>query len=145
VTIERLGLRAGEPVRFRRADRARWQDGIAVGLERDGSLSIRDANGASRAVPLDAVLVRVAGRRGGRHWEPLLDRAARTEQLDLFGPAGPDGRGNEGDGRGGHATGAARRIGRNAGGRDGVSGAAASGGDRQAGPPRAPRSGGGSR
>ena len=82
--VERLGLRVGEPVRFLRADRTRWQDGRVKGVERDGSLAIRDDKGALRAVPLDAVLVRAEGARGGRHWEPLLDRVGRTEQLELF-------------------------------------------------------------
>lgn len=82
--LERLALRRGEKIRFLRADRARWQDGAVAGVERDGSLSVRDAKGASRAVPLEHVLVVAAGSRGGRRWEPLLDRAARTEQLELF-------------------------------------------------------------
>ena len=84
LAVERLGLRVGEGVRFRRADRARWQDGVVVGVERDGSLGVRDQAGASRAVPLADVLVRGQGRRGARTWEPLLSRAARTEQLPLF-------------------------------------------------------------
>ena len=79
--IQRLGIEPGEPVRFRRADRSRWQDGVATGLERDGSLAITDRDGAHRAIPVEAVLVR-AGRRG--RWEPLLERASRTVQLQLF-------------------------------------------------------------
>lgn len=82
--VERLGLRPGEEVRFRRADRARWQDGVVVGVERDGSLGVRDRSGASRAVPLADVLVRATTRRSSRTWEPLLSRASRTEQLPLF-------------------------------------------------------------
>ena len=82
--VERLGVKAGEPVRFLRADRSRWQDGVVAGLERDGSLAIRDGKGASRAVPLEHVMVRVVGSRGGHHWEPLLERASRIEQLELF-------------------------------------------------------------
>lgn len=82
--LERLALRGGERIRFLRADRSRWQDGIVVGVERDGSLSVRDTKGASRAVPLEHVLVRVQGSRGATRWEPLLDRAGRTEQLELF-------------------------------------------------------------
>ncbi|HEX7168519.1 MAG TPA: hypothetical protein VF230_16175, partial [Acidimicrobiales bacterium] len=74
--VERLGIHVGEQVRFLRADRSRWQEGVVAGLERDGSLAVRDAKGASRAVPLDHVLVRTQGARGGRHWEPLLERAA---------------------------------------------------------------------
>ena len=82
--LELLGLAAGQPVRFRRADRRRWQDGVVTGVERDGSLAVRDRDGAFRAVPFDRVEVRVDGARGGRHWELLVDRLARTEQLHLF-------------------------------------------------------------
>jgi hypothetical protein len=84
VSIERLGIVAGEKVRFKRLDRDRWQDGTAVGLQRDGSLAISDRDGAARAVPLEAVLVRAKGARGANRWEPLLVRARRTEQLSLF-------------------------------------------------------------
>ena len=82
--VEALGLRVGEQVRFRRVDRSRWQDGVVVGVERDGSLGVRDTAGASRAIPLADVLVRSTGRRGARTWEPLLARASRAEQLPLF-------------------------------------------------------------
>ena len=82
--LERLALRVGEKVRFLRVDRSRWQDGVVAGVERDGSLAVRDTKGASRSVLLEHVMVRAEGARGGRHWEPLLDRAARTEQLELF-------------------------------------------------------------
>ncbi len=78
--VQRFGLVAGEPVRFRRPDRARWQNGVATGVERDGSLAIADRDGAHRAIPMDCVQVRV----GLRRWEPLVDRAARTVQLSLF-------------------------------------------------------------
>jgi hypothetical protein len=84
VSIERLGIVAGEKVRFKRLDRDRWQDGTAVGLQRDGSLSICDRDGAARAVPLESVLVRGKGARGAKLWEPLLVRASRTQQLSLF-------------------------------------------------------------
>lgn len=78
--IQRFGLEPGEAVRFRRPDRSRWQDGIATGVERDGSLAVSDRDGAHRAIPVELVLV----RRGRRGWEPLVDRAARTVQLQLF-------------------------------------------------------------
>jgi len=80
VGIQRFGLEPGESVRFRRPDRSRWQDGVAVGVERDGSLAVADRDGSHRAVPVELVLV----RRGRRAWEPLVDRAARTVQLQLF-------------------------------------------------------------
>ena len=80
--IQRLGIEPGEAVRFRRPDRSRWQDGVATGLERDGSLAITDRDGAHRAIPVELVLVRAPRGRG--RWEPLLERASRTVQLQLF-------------------------------------------------------------
>lgn len=84
MAIQRFGLEPGEAVRFRRPDRSRWQDGVATGIERDGSLAIADREGAHRAIPVELVMVRARG--GGRsvRWEPLLERAARTVQLSLF-------------------------------------------------------------
>jgi hypothetical protein len=83
-----LGLAVGETVRFRRADRSRWQAGKVAGIERDGSIGITDANGAARAVALVHVQVeqRSRRRRSGApaRWEPLADRAGRTEQLRLL-------------------------------------------------------------
>ena len=80
----RLGLRPGEAVRFKRPDRSRWQSGRATGVEKDGSLAITDAKGASRAVPLQHVEVQLVTARGAKRWEPLIDRASRTEQLRLL-------------------------------------------------------------
>jgi hypothetical protein len=53
-------------------------------VERDGSIGISDENGATRCLPVEQLEVRVTGRRGGRAWEPLAARAARTEQLRLL-------------------------------------------------------------
>lgn len=82
--LARLGLARGEQVRFRRSDTQRWSHAHLVGLERDGSLSLRDAKGAARAIPLELVEVATLGPRGARTWEPVTDRAARTEQLRLL-------------------------------------------------------------
>jgi hypothetical protein len=83
-----LGLCVGEAVRFRRPDRTRWQPGTVHRLERDGSIGLTDANGAARAVALLHVQVRVRPGRAGLappdRWEPLADRARRTEQLTLL-------------------------------------------------------------
>lgn len=85
VGIQRFGLEPGEAVRFRRPDRSRWQDGVATGVERDGSLAVADRDGAHRAVPVELVLVRApGGTKRTPRWEPLLERAARTTQLQLF-------------------------------------------------------------
>jgi hypothetical protein len=80
--LQRFGVEPGETVRFRRPDKSRWQEGIATGVERDGSLAVADRDGAHRAVPVEQVLVR-GGRRNS--WEPLVERAERmATQLQLF-------------------------------------------------------------
>ena len=86
MSLARLGLRAGEKIRFRRVDRGRWQPGSVRRVENDGSIAVVDANGALRAVPAGNVEVKAAGPRGAERWEPLLDRVARTEQLNLLDP-----------------------------------------------------------
>lgn len=79
-----LGLAPGDRVRFRRRDSERWKDAVVVGVERDGSVALRDAKGAARAIAPDLIEVRDVGPRGGVVWEPLPERAARTEQLKLL-------------------------------------------------------------
>lgn len=82
--LAELGLAEGDRVRFRRRESERWKDGTAVRREADGSLGIRDRKGSLRALPLDLVEVRATGPRGGVVWEPLPERAARTEQMKLL-------------------------------------------------------------
>lgn len=79
-----LGLTAGDRVRFRRRDSERWKEATVARREADGSLSLRDGRGGLRAMPIDTVEVRVVGPRGGITWEPLTERAARTEQMRLI-------------------------------------------------------------
>ena len=81
--LQALGLRPGEQVRFRRADRGRWQLGAVQRLERDGSLRVADAEGSARTVPLAGVQVRVPRARGAGAWEPLAERSSRAVQLSL--------------------------------------------------------------
>ena len=82
--LAELGLAGGQAVRFRRRDSQRWQEGTVARREGDGSLGIRDSKGALRALPLEAVEVRARGPRGGVVWEPVTERAARTEQMKLL-------------------------------------------------------------
>lgn len=82
--LAQLGIQAGDRVRFRRNPDGRWHEGTAIRRERDGSLGVRDKKGASRAIPLDLIEVKGEGPRGAVRWEPLLERAARTEQLRLL-------------------------------------------------------------
>jgi hypothetical protein len=78
-----LGLRRGEPVRWRRVEGGRWLTGKVERVEADGSIGVRDGKGASRALPIARLEVRATGPRGAKMWEPLAERAARTEQMDL--------------------------------------------------------------
>ena len=81
--LQALGLRPGEQVRFRRADRGRWQLGAVQRLERDGSLRVADAEGSARTGPLAGVQVRAPRARGAGAWEPLAERSSRAVQLSL--------------------------------------------------------------
>lgn len=84
VDLRRLGLAAGDRVRWRDRRSSRWREGRVIGIERDGSVGVRDARGASRALRVDRLEVRDRGPRGGVVWEPLPERVARTEQLGLW-------------------------------------------------------------
>ncbi|WP_334144728.1 hypothetical protein [Rhabdothermincola sp.] len=79
-----LGLRPGDRVRFRRRADERWKEAVVVRRERDGSVGLRDAKGAARAITIERLQVRTTGPRGGTVWESLAERAARTEQLELL-------------------------------------------------------------
>jgi hypothetical protein len=84
MSLAELGLRAGDRVRFRRRDSERWKEGVVKRREKDGSIGRRDAKGAARAIDVDLVEVRTTGPRGGVVWEPVPERAARTEQMPLW-------------------------------------------------------------
>ena len=78
-----LGLAKGMTVRFRRRVGGRWHEGVVEGRERDGSVSIRDSDGRSRALRPDALEVKESGPRGAVRWQPVAAVAARTDQLAL--------------------------------------------------------------
>jgi hypothetical protein len=79
-----IGLRRGDIVRFRRSLDEHWKEASVMRRERDGSIGLRDENGASRAIAMDLIEVRTAGPRGGVVWESLVARAGRSEQLRLL-------------------------------------------------------------
>ena len=79
-----LGLAAGMRVRFRRDQNDRWKLAVVERVEKDGSLGLRDGRGASRAIPIELVEVETRGPRVAKAWEPVAERAARTEQLKLL-------------------------------------------------------------
>jgi hypothetical protein len=80
----RLGLRIGEPVRWRNTAGARWQFGSITRRERDGSMGITDQRGMARSLPVERLEVTYSGGRGATRWEPLAVRLGRSEQLRLL-------------------------------------------------------------
>ena len=83
-TLQHLGLRAGEPVRFRKGDVGRWFSGKMSGVSVDGSITIFDANGAARSLRAERVEVRRPGGRGRLTWQTVSDVAITWEQLQLW-------------------------------------------------------------
>lgn len=79
-----LGLREGEAVRWKPGAGSRWHTGRVTRRERDGSVGVVDRRGLARSLPVDRLEVACEGPRGARRWEPLAERAARTEQLRLL-------------------------------------------------------------
>jgi hypothetical protein len=100
-----LGLVPGDVVRWRDRPGGRWRQGTVTGRERDGSVGVRDGKGASRAIVIERLEVRGRGPRGAVAWEPVTDRAARSEQLALWttSPELGAGRGKSGRRGGGRA------------------------------------------
>jgi hypothetical protein len=82
--LDILGLSPGETVRWRSGAGSRWHTGRVARRERDGSVGVTDARGSLRSLSVDRLQVRCAGPRGGPGWEPLADRASRSEQLRLL-------------------------------------------------------------
>ena len=83
-TIARLGLKVGEPVRFRKTDGGRWFAGKMSGVAVDGSITVYDANGAARSLRPERVEVRRPGSRGRLTWQLVSDVAVTWEQLQLW-------------------------------------------------------------
>ncbi len=82
--LRRIGLVSGEEIRFRRADRGRWQMGRISHMERDGSITVHDAHGAARSLRPERMQVRRPGVRGRLVWRPVTEVAVTWEQLTLF-------------------------------------------------------------
>jgi hypothetical protein len=83
-SMARLGLRAGEPIRFRRHDRGRWIVGRVSGIAADGSITLRDPDGSARSLRADRVEIRRPGSRGRLRWRVVSEVAITWEQLELF-------------------------------------------------------------
>jgi hypothetical protein len=84
-TLSALGLRLGEPARFRRGDTGRWIECRVARVEPDGSVTVHDPNGAARSLRPERLQVRRPGSRGRLTWHEVSDVATTWEQLELFG------------------------------------------------------------
>lgn len=83
-TLNAVGLRLGEPIRFRRQDAGRWLVGKVLRIECDGSITLHDPDGAARSLRPERVQVRRPGSRGRLVWKVVSDVAVTWEQLELF-------------------------------------------------------------
>jgi biotin-(acetyl-CoA carboxylase) ligase len=83
-TLNAVGLRLGEPIRFRRHDGGRWIVGKVVRIEADGSITLHDPDGAARSIRPGDVQVRRPAVRGRLVWQAVCDVAVTWEQLELF-------------------------------------------------------------
>ena len=83
-TLQLLGLKSGEPVRFRKGETGRWFAGKMSGVGFDGSITIYDANGAARSLRPERVEVRRPGGRGRLTWQTISDVAITWEQRQLW-------------------------------------------------------------
>jgi len=83
--LEQVGLRAGEPVRFRRGDAGRWHLGSISRVNADGSITLHEAGkGAAHSLRPDRLEVRRPGGRGHLTWQNVGVVAVTWEQLSLW-------------------------------------------------------------
>lgn len=82
--LSSLGLRRGEPARFRRHGTGRWILGRIGGVATDGSILLYDPDGSARNLRPDTVEVRRPGSRGRLTWQLVSEVAITWEQLALW-------------------------------------------------------------
>jgi len=83
-TLNAVGLRLGEPIRFRRNETGRWIVGKVARMEPDGSITLHDPDGAARSLRPERVQVRRPASRGRLAWKTVSEVALTWEQLELF-------------------------------------------------------------
>lgn len=82
--LDILGLRRGEPIRFKRMEGRRWERGAVYRVEADGSITLHDADGAARSYWPEQVQIRRPGSRGQLVWCTVSEVAVTWEQLEMF-------------------------------------------------------------
>jgi hypothetical protein len=83
-TLIAVGLRLGEPIRFRRHEGGRWVIGKVLRMESDGSITLHDPDGNARSLRPERIQVRRPGSRGRLAWKTVSEVAVTWEQLELF-------------------------------------------------------------
>ena len=83
-TLNAVGLRLGEPIRFRRNETGRWIVGKVARMEPDGSITLHDPDGAARSLRPERVQVRRPASRGRLAWKTVSEVAVTGEQLERF-------------------------------------------------------------
>jgi len=81
---DRLGLRYGEDIRFRRQGHGRWIVGRVEAVEADGSVTLRDPDGSARSIRPERLEIKRPGSRGRLRWRVVSEVAVTWEQLELF-------------------------------------------------------------
>ena len=85
--LRAVGLHRGEPIRFKKSDdAARWSNGRIHAIERDGSVTVHDANGAARSLRPERIEIQRRNARGRIAWHPLAEFLESERQLTLFAP-----------------------------------------------------------
>lgn len=77
MTLDDYGLADRHPVRYQRGAGHRWRNGLAVGVNDDGSIDVVDDYSSNvRALHPDRVVIEAKrrGPRGGVRWEPVSRR-----------------------------------------------------------------------
>ena len=83
--LERVGLEAGEPVRFRRGGAGRWIGARIAGIDADGRIVLHGVPaGHDRSLRPDRLEVRRPGARGRMTWQNVSVVAITWEQLTLW-------------------------------------------------------------
>jgi hypothetical protein len=83
--LQRVGLHAGEMVRFRHGTKGRWIEGRIASMNTDGSITLHEiALGAARSLRPDRLEVRRPNKRGRLQWQNVGIVALTWEQLSLW-------------------------------------------------------------
>ena len=85
--LRAIGIHRGEPIRFKKSeDAARWSLGRIHSVERDGSITVHDSNGAARSLKPERIEIQRRNARGRINWLNLSEFLNSERQLTLFAP-----------------------------------------------------------